>query len=89
MENELNTVTGGSCNEASLDSEALHLKGFMDEQFGTIEMLFHWPTDSAKVDEGWAKAGITSETLLFDYNRYYYKGKRISRRTAMHKIGIV
>ena len=87
-EKELNMVAGGTFGETAFDSEALHFKGYMDEEFSSWDMMFHWLTYSAKVDEGWAKAGITSVTCPFDLNRYYVNGKRISRDTAMHLIGI-
>ena len=90
MENELNTATGGSMYQTSVDSQALHFKGFMDEEFSFTDLLFHWCTDSAKVDAGWAKAGITCVSDPWDSNnRYYRSNKRISRRTALKTIGIL
>ena len=88
-EDEMNMVAGGYYDEAAFDSEALHLKGFMDEKFSSLEMLFHWPTDSAKVKAGWAKAGITCDPCLFTWNKYYKGNKKISQRTAIHLIGII
>lgn len=89
MENRLNMVTGGSFDETSIDSQALYFKGFMDEQFDVSDLVFHWLSESAKVDAGWAKAGITCVTCPFYSNRYYIKNKRISRDTAMKMIGII
>ena len=88
MENKLNSVTGGDFGETAFDSQALQFKGYMDEEFSGLDMIFHWLTNSAKVDEGWAKAGITCVTCPFDSNRYYLNGKRISQDDAMHHIGI-
>ena len=89
MDNELNMVAGGTPYETAIDSQALCFKGFMDEQFTEWDLVFNWCTDSAKVDAGWAKAGITSVTRPWNYNRYYYKGKRISRDDAMKLIGVI
>ena len=89
MDNELNMVAGGDIYITAVDSQALYYKGYMDEQFDSWDLTFNWCTDSAKVDKGWAKAGITSVTKPFSTNRYYYKGKRISRDTAMKLIGVI
>ena len=89
MEKELNMVTGGNFEETSLDSQALCFEGFMDEQFDVSDLVFHWLRDSAKVDTGWAKAGITCVTCPFYSNRYYVNNRRITRDTAMRMIGVI
>lgn len=64
----------------------------MDESVDTSDLLFHWESSSAKVDEGWAKLGITCVTNPADFNDYFYLGKKISRKEAyliaMDKTGI-
>ena len=89
MENELNMISGGYVDETAEDSQALYYKKLMDEQFFFTDMLFHWCKDSAKVDAGWAKAGIRSVTHPASYNEYYYDGKRITRTDAMRLIGVI
>ena len=89
MENKLNMVTGGDVYDTAVDSQALYFKGYMNEQFDFTDLLFRWIDNSKKVDEGWARAGITSVTCFNDYNRYYKDGKRISRKTAMKLIGVI
>ena len=86
-EKELNMVAGGTFGETAFDSEALHFKGYMDEEFSSWDMMFHWLTYSAKVDEGWAKAGITSVTRPFSANKYFKDGKEISEDMAWYMIG--
>ena len=89
MKNELNMVTGGDVVDTAVDSQALYYKGLMDEQFFFLDMLFNWCKDSAKVDAGWAKAGIRSVTRPTDSNEYYYNGKKISRMNAMRLIDVI
>lgn len=87
-EEELNMVAGGYVDDTCGDSRALYDTGYMKEQFEFLEMLFHWCTDSAKVDAGWARAGITSVTHFSSNNEYYFLGRRIPRRDAMKLIGL-
>ena len=87
MDNKLNMVNGGFIDETAYDSWALYDKKYMDHSFSIADMTFHWLTNSAKVDEGWAKAGITSVTRPFSPNHYYKNGKEISQDMAWYMIG--
>ena len=84
MENEMNMVTGGDFWETSDDSCALKHHGYMDESFSPAELMAHWIKNSAKVDQGWAKVGITCVTCPFGANRYYKDGKQISQNLAWY-----
>ena len=88
-DNKLNMVSGGYMDETADDSQALYYVGLMNEQFFFTDMLFHWCKYSAKVDKGWAKAGIRSVTHPASYNEYYYNGNKITRKDAMKIIGVI
>lgn len=78
----LNTINGGSMGQVTADSELLHKLGLMDEEFGTFDVMFHWESCSEKVDDAWAKIGITCVSF-YDYNNYYYyEGQGISWNDA-------
>ena len=68
---QLDKINGGSIGQVTADSELLHKLGLMDEEFSTFEVMFHWESRSAKVDEAWGKLGITCVSF-HDYNNYYY-----------------
>ena len=81
---ELEQVAGGSLKETVSDSVFLYEHGLIDDWHGSFHMTFHWKSDSAAVDSGWAKAGITCVTkwLEMAHNRYFVNGKEISRDEA-------
>ena len=87
MDKELNMVNGGTIAETAYDSWALYDKKYIDEDYSIAGVIFHWLTYSAKVDEGWAKAGITSVTKPFSFNQYFKDGKEINQAMAWHMIG--
>ena len=75
---QLDLVNGGSVVEVYCDSEILHAAGYMDYSVSKCDTLFFWGKTSAKVDEGWAKAGITCVSSYSDDNKYFYQGRQIS-----------
>ena len=88
IDKELNMVNGGTFGQTAFDSQALHFKGYMDEEFSAWDMVIHWIKNSAKVDAGWARAGIRCVSSPTGDNSYYIGGKRISEKAALHYIGI-
>ncbi|MBR3461085.1 MAG: hypothetical protein IKH20_00235 [Clostridiales bacterium] len=80
--NELQGVSGGYLGEVTGDSELLHNLGLIDEELGLFDLLIHWESNSAKVDEGWGKVGVTCESVYDFSNAYFYQGKKISRTKA-------
>ena len=87
MDNKLNMVTGGDFDETAWDSWALYRKGLIDKRYGTADMVFHWVTNSAKVDAAWSKAGIRCLSKPISSNRYYKDGKEISHDLALYLLG--
>jgi len=79
---DLEKVTGGTAGETTGDSENLHKLGLIDEELGFLDVTFHWESSSAKVDEAWAKVGVTCVTCFDFGNMYFYQGQRISRTKA-------
>ena len=77
-EKELNMVTGGNIGQTAYDSVLLCSKGYMDEEVDILDLVFHWTRDSAKVDKGWARAGIDCITTPGGGNKYSKNGKQIS-----------
>ena len=57
---ELDQVAGGGFRQTIGDDAFLMEFGYMDKKFR--EYSFNWVENSAKVDAGWAKAGVTSIT---------------------------
>ena len=86
-EEELNMITGGDLLETEEDSAALRAAGYMEHEYSVGHLMFNWISDSAQVDAGWKKAGITSVTKPFGANRYYKDGKEISEDLALFMIG--
>ena len=84
---ELEQVAGGYVGETAGDSKFLYSYGLMDDYHNVPHTIAHWKSDSAAVDSGWSKAGITCVTKLFAWqdNQYFLNGKEISRDEA-HKI---
>ena len=87
IDKELNMVNGGSMEDVMEDSAGLYRKGFLDEEYGNGELIFHWVKDSAKVDAAWAKAlGITCVSKPFASNQYFKDGKEIPRSLAYYML---
>ena len=81
---ELDQVAGGGMPETSEDSKLLYERGLVDDWHGNEHTMFHWNSDSAAVDAGWSKVGITCVTKPFADNLYFKDGQQISRYEA-HK----
>ena len=74
---ELENVAGGTEGQVIGDSQFLTEMGFGPLAWG-------WGDNSSAVDNGWAAAGISSNTKWFSYNQYWIKetGKEITREEA-------
>lgn len=81
-EEELEKVAGGSVWQTADDSEFLYDYGLVEDWHGQTTTMFNWVSYSAKVDEGWSKAGITCVTKPWGDNLYFKNGKEISRKEA-------
>ena len=79
---ELDRVTGGNRFETLCDSKFLYDYGLVSDWHGEFHMTFNWISDSAEIDDGWKKAGITSVTTFVGYNEYFLGGKKLSRGEA-------
>ena len=75
---ELDSVAGGNIGQTAEDSTLLYAYGLLDDYHGTTHTIFHWKSDSAAVDAGWAKIGITCVTKPGGDNLYFKDGKEIS-----------
>ena len=80
---QLEQVAGSTIGQTSSDTKFLYDYGLMNSHYGTIPVTFEWISKSAKVDAGWAKAGITCVTKPFKDNQYFLNGKEISRGEAV------
>ena len=81
-EEELNMVAGGNIFETGADGDFLYKEGLMDCELSQADLIFHWVKSSGKVDEAWAKAGITSVTKPFASNQYFKDGTEITQGLA-------
>ena len=79
---ELEQVSGGSIGQTTSDSKFLYDYGLVDDYHGNFHSTFHWLSDSAAVDGGWSKAGITCVTAPWGDNQYFMNGKEITRDEA-------
>ncbi len=81
---ELEKISGGDIGDTSDDSKFLYEYGLVDTWHRELHTIFFWKSDSAAVDAGWAKAGITCVTnpTPLSYNKYFKDGKEISRSDA-------
>ena len=86
IDKELNMVAGGNIFETSTDSYLLYSAGYMSDMYTEADLIFNWVEDSAKVDGGWSRAGVTCVSQIASSNEYYYGGKQISRGEAMGKL---
>ena len=75
---ELDNVAGGTIGQTAVDSILLYEHGLVDDWHGAFHTAFHWLSDSAAVDGGWSKAGITCVTGNGERNRYYKDGKEMT-----------
>ena len=84
-DDELNQVAGGTINQTVMDSQFLYDYGLVDDWHGNFHTAFHWLSDSAAVDAGWAKAGITCVTKVdsLSSNLYFKDGKEITHVEAI------
>ena len=57
--------------------------GYMSDMYTEGDLLFNWVEDSAEVDGGWRRAGITCVSNFAAFNEYYKDGKQISRGEAI------
>ena len=80
---QLGKVSGGNEVETNNDSKKLYKLGLLDKCYGSIDFTFDWKTCSAKIDEAWAKVGITCVTDFICANQYYFDGKEITREEAV------
>ncbi len=87
MDKELNMVAGGNIIETSTDSYLLYNAGYMSDMYTEGDLIFNWVEDSADVDEGWRRVGVTCVTSFADFNKYYKDGKQISRGEAVRMLG--
>lgn len=83
---ELDGVAGGNIGQTTVDSKFLYEHGLVDDWHGEFHMLFNWKSDSAEVDAGWSKAGITCVTKPGGANLYFMGGKEISRDEAYNHV---
>ena len=78
---QLEQVAGGGTRQTVGDDTFLTKFGYMEE--GSRDYLFDWIKDSAKVDAGWAKAGVTCCTVFgCGDNKYWINGNEVSRKEA-------
>ena len=80
---QLGKVSGGSEVDTNNDSYMLHKLGLLDAHYGSFDLTFNWASCTAKIEEAWAKLGITCVTNFVCANQYFYEGKRISRKEAV------
>ena len=80
---ELDNVAGGNVSQTVDDSKLLYDYGLVDDWHGKTHTLFNWKSDSAIVDGGWSKAGITCVTKSLDSNQYFKDGKEITHDEAI------
>ena len=82
-DDELDQVAGGNIVGTGDDSKFLYDYGLVDDWHGKLHTFFNWKSDSAAVDGGWSKAGITCVTKPAGSNQYFKDGKEISRDEAV------
>lgn len=81
---ELDGIAGGTVGQTVVDSKFLYDHGLVDDWHGNTHTFFNWKSDSALVDAGWAKAGITCVTTFgFSNNKYFKDGKEITHDEAV------
>ena len=86
-EEELNMVNGGTLSETASDSQILKEKGYMDESYGTKELLAKWLFVYMDIESGWHAAGIDSDVHIFTKNEYSINGEEMTRKEALENIG--
>lgn len=79
---ELERMAGGTFGTTSLDSEFLHDIGYGIGPLSNWNLIFHWDSNSAKVDAAWANFGIRCITDPCGENEFYIDGKNVSPREA-------
>ena len=83
---ELDNVAGGGTRQTSGDEDFLAAMGYMKGGSGT-DYLFGWKGNSAAVDDGWSKAGVTSVTKFgCPDNLYFIGGKQVKRKEAFSHV---
>ena len=79
---QLDTINGGGIGQVANDSKLLHDLGLNDEILGDMYVTTHWDYCSAKIDEAWAKIGITCVSHCIYDNEYFYQGRSITWEEA-------
>lgn len=79
---QLEIVSGGVLGDIIYDSYTLYDAGLINEKIGLCDAIFDWESSSRKVDDAWAKIGITSVSSVTSENKYYYNGNKITQDEA-------
>lgn len=81
---ELDAVSGGSCNELADDSRFLNSLNGSTDRYGATKMFFSGGTGRVQeVKDAWAKLGITTDLTNLGWdNKYYLNGQRITQEEA-------
>ena len=83
-DDELDNVAGGFSGDTARDSQFLYEHGLVDDYSANgLSILLKWNSESAAVDAGWSKAGITCVTKPCKDNLYFKDGKQITHDEAI------
>ena len=84
-DDELDKVAGGFSGDTARDSQFLYEHGLVDSYSGNgLSILLRWNSESAAVDAGWSKAGITCVTKPCKENLYFKDGKKLHTTKPLH-----
>ena len=80
---QFDTVSGGSINEVSSDSQKLFKLDIIDDTFNKISTTFSWGKITGMVEYCFRRVGVRCVTKPFTANEYYCRGHKISRGDAL------
>lgn len=79
---KLSKILDGTYAELVENSKVLFKLGLIDKVYGDDDTISDWFECCEKVDEAYRRVGVTFVSKFAKWNKYFYKGREITRKEA-------
>ena len=76
-------ILGGTYAELVENSKVLFKLGLIDKVYGDDDTISDWFECCEKVDDAYRRVGVTFVSKFARWNKYFYKGREITRKEAL------